>query len=48
MGYLKGRSSFMILQKYGNMKLHAEIGNFGVKDTLLIQQERMQQQYEHT
>ena len=32
MGYLKGKSSLMIFQKWGNMKFAYEIANFGARD----------------
>ncbi len=34
MGYLKGKSSILIYQKYANMKLNIGIENFGVVDIM--------------
>ena len=37
MGYLKGKSSVMIYQRWGNLNISIEIVRFGVEDIMLIQ-----------
>ena len=40
MGYLKGKSSLMIYQKYGNMNLHIGTESFGARGIMWILRER--------
>lgn len=37
MGYLKGKSSLMIFDKFANLKYRMEIGSFGVEDIMWTQ-----------
>ena len=44
MGYLKGKSSLMLFQKYRNLNLRIETANFGVRDTTSTRWGRTQKQ----
>lgn len=40
-GYLKGKSSLMIYDQFGNLKSNIGTGNFGAEGTTLIPQEKI-------
>ena len=47
-GVLKGKSSIIIHERHGNLKYKYGNRSFGVEDTMLIRQEKMQRKYKNT